>query len=93
MNTLREVIAVILYCIAIILTIFMFTNAFSWTLLALAIITYLSAYWTWPSKREGQRDDNYWWLDIIELLIELPFRIIGWLFRALKKTDASDIDF
>ena len=92
MNTFREVIAVILYCIAIVLTIFMFANTFKWTLLAMAILAYLAAYWIWPSKREGQRDDNHWWLDITELLIELPFRIIGWLFKSLKNSDVPDID-
>lgn len=92
MIVLREIIATILLIAAILLTIYICTNIFSWGYLALAIGSYIAAYWIWPSKRQGQRDDNYIWFDIIEFLIELPFRIVFWLFRSFKDGDGPGID-
>jgi len=85
-------IAVILFTIAVSLTIYICLDIFSWSYLALAIICYLAAYWIWPSKKQGQREDNSIWLDIIEFLIEVPFRIIHGIFRLFKDNDGPNID-
>jgi hypothetical protein len=92
MNPLREFIATLFFIVAIVLTIYLCTNQFHWGYLFIAIGCYIAAYWIWPSKKDGQRADDYWWLDILELFIELPFRLIGWLLRALKNKDTPDID-
>ncbi len=92
MNVIREIIAVTLFIVAILLTIYICIDTFSWGYLAIAIVCYLAAYWIWPSKRQGQRDDNYIWLDIIELLIEIPFRIVYGILRLFKNSDGAGID-
>lgn len=92
MNIIREIIAVILFIVAILLTIYNCIDTFSWAYLILAIACYLAAYSIWPSKRQGQRDDHSVWLDIIELLIEIPFRIVRGAFRLFKESEVPGID-
>ena len=92
MNIIREIIAVVLFIVAILLTVYICTDTFSWTYLAMAIACYLAAYSIWPSKRQGQRDDNSVLLDIIELLTEIPFRIIQGLLKLFKDSDGPGVD-
>lgn len=92
MNIIREIIAVILFIVAISLTVYICIDTFSWGYLISAIVCYLAAYSIWPSKRQGQRDDNYVWLDIIEVLIEIPFILVRGILRLFKDKDGVDID-
>ncbi len=92
MSIIREIIAVTLFIIAISLTIYICIDTFSWAYLVIALACYLAAYSIWPSKRQGQRDDNSVWLDIIELLIEIPFRIVYGILRLFKNSDGPGID-
>lgn len=92
MNVIREIIATFLFIIAVVLTIYICTNTFGWAYLFVAILCYFAAYLIWPSKRGGQRDDSYIWLDILEFFIEIPFRVIMWLIRLLKHSDGPGID-
>lgn len=92
MTIIREITGAILFIIAVGLTIYICTNIFSWAFLIIAIVCYLAAYWIWPSKKDGQREESYLLLDIIEILIDLPFRIILWLLRFLKNSDGTGVD-
>jgi hypothetical protein len=66
MNIIREIIAIFLFIVAVLSMIYICIDTFSWICLAIAIACYLAAYSIWPSKRQGQRDDNSVWLDIID---------------------------
>jgi hypothetical protein len=65
-------------------------------MLIIALVCFVLAYLIWPSKRQGQRHEDNWPLDVMEILIELPAEIIFWVFRMIghlfRKGDGIDID-
>lgn len=56
-----------------------------WLLLVLAALCFIIAYHIWPSKRRGKREDEYYWADLIEIIIELPIMIFLRIFRLLVR--------
>lgn len=83
MNLFRGIIALGLFIAGIFFTIKFFVSGYDGFIAALAILMFISAYIIWPSKKRGGRDDGYWWADALEILIELPFDIMIWLFRLI----------
>lgn len=58
----------------------LFTDGYEWWVIAGIAAFFMAAYWIWPSKRKGQRHDNYVFLDLVEMVVELPARItLGFL--------------
>lgn len=94
MEKLRGVVAVVVFIIGICLLIKLCVDPFEWTLLIIAITCLLLAYFIWPSKKNNHREDNIY-LDVLEIIIELPLEIFIWLFRILvrvfHKADFPDI--
>lgn len=85
MNIFREIISVIAFLVAIYFVVDFFNSGFNWLDLIIGILCFFSAYLIWPSKRLGQRDDDHWLLNCLEVLIELPTEIVLWVFRPLAK--------
>lgn len=96
MTLIRAIAATIFFFVGIVCTVKLFTTPFEWTMLIIALVCFVLAYLIWPSKRQGQRQEDSWPLDAMEILIELPAEIIFWVFRMLghlfRKDDGIDID-
>jgi len=82
MIKLRELIAIITFLAGILLLIKLCLHPFVWVTLIVAIICFVFAYLMWPSKKKGQREEDNWFLDIMEIMIELPLELFLWTFRA-----------
>jgi hypothetical protein len=95
MERLREVVAVFLFLLGIILVVDAFIGQFDLLFLLTGFVCLLLAYFIWPSKKNSHREDNIY-LDIMEFAIELPFDILLWvvrfLMRVFRKADLPDID-
>ena len=99
MNLLRAIIAIAFFAVGVYLTIEVIVGAYTAMFLLGSFGAFLLAYLTWPSKKRGQREDDYVFFDVLELFIELPIEILLWLFRLLGRFIKSggdaglDIDF
>ncbi|WP_428036431.1 hypothetical protein, partial [Amphritea sp.] len=97
METVREIVATILFVMGIVLLVSVGIDSFSWFALVAAVICLYLAFLIWPSQVRGQRQPGHPLLDILEFIIELPFDVFVWLFRGLKtlfqgKNGGIDID-
>ncbi|MET1076854.1 MAG: hypothetical protein ABWY06_02425 [Pseudomonas sp.] len=81
MATLREIAATLLFVLAMALVIQLFASGFAWGSLLGALLCFALAYACWPSRRRGQRDDASGWIDLFEVVIELPVQALLWLLR------------
>lgn len=86
MTELREFVAVLVFIVGCATSYTLFTEGFVWEMLALAFGCFLLAYFIWPSKRKGQRRDESWWIDYIELVVEFPIRALLFFLRSLSRT-------
>jgi hypothetical protein len=96
MDILKEILSVLLFVASIVLSAHVISNEFSWLYLALVVTGFVSAYLIWPSKKRGKRNDENLFLDLLEIIIELPVELLLWLFRLFGRffrTDSGGIDF
>ncbi|GAA5315157.1 MAG: hypothetical protein AseanaTS_03610 [Candidatus Pelagadaptatus aseana] len=91
MNTFRELSSCVLFMIALLLLFEIFTAGFSWVFAGGSVVFFVLAYLVWPSKKKGQRNDDHWYLDVLEVVIELPIELVLRLFRFLARV-AKDKD-
>lgn len=92
MNTLRECGAVLLFLAALASVVHGLSSGPWWPCLGLAALGFALAYWLWPSRRRGQRQDEHYWLDLLEILVELPVNLLLWLLRLLARPFRDGID-
>ncbi len=81
MTLLREIVAVLVFVIACSGVMELVVDGFSWATLGLVCFLFWLAWWIWPSKRKGQRSDDNRFMDILEIVIELPLEMLLWLLR------------
>jgi membrane protein implicated in regulation of membrane protease activity len=93
MELLRAFLSIACFCLGIYFCIDFFLSNYDWTPLVFAVMAFLLAYFIWPSRRRGKREEEHAWLDFIEIVIELPVEIGLWMFRLFtrlfKDGDAS----
>ena len=62
---------------------------FDWLLLFASIFGYVIAHYIWPPKHDGESH----WYDLLEYVVDLPFRILGSSLRAIgsaiKNSDST----
>lgn len=80
---LREMTAIVLWVTSLILILICVFSEFSSARIFIAMICLVAAYFIWPSKQSGRRDDNHWWLDLAELLIEGPILLVRLIIKLL----------
>lgn len=80
METLRELIATLIFIAGTIL-IFSVFGEFHWVTFGGGFTCFIVAYFIWPSKKRGQRERENFFLDILEFVIELPIELLMWVFR------------
>lgn len=98
MIVLREISAAMIFVVGVVFLFDILSAGFSWEAILLSLFCFVLAYVIWPSKKKGQRQDYYGFLDVLEFVIEMPFEILKWFFRLLGrifsgKGDGIDIDF
>ena len=100
MEALKELLATLSFIIGMVLLLSVGFSGFNWFELFFCITCLGLAYFIWPSKKRGQRESDNLFLDILEIIIELPVDIFTWLLRLLSRIfrnkDGSvdiDIDF
>ncbi len=85
METLRAILSIACFCFGIYFCVDFFSSNYDWMLLFLAFMAFLFAYFIWPSRRRGKREEEHAWLDFIEIIIELPVEAGLWIFRLFKR--------
>lgn len=81
METLKELIAMLIFVAGSVL-IFSVFDQFHWGNFWGGISCFVVAYYIWPSRKRGYREQENTFLDIVELVIELPVEIFLWIFRS-----------
>ena len=81
MDILRLIISVVIFCISTYLIYDLVVNGFSWPVLIVCISGFLVTHYIWP---DNKIKDNIWF-DLLEIIIELPFRTISLLLRSIGK--------
>ncbi len=97
MIIIRAITATIIFLLGIFFLVKLFTAPFELINLIIALVCFALAYFIWPSKKQGQRYEDNWFLDVMEILIEFPIEAVFWIFRMIgnlfRKGDGIDIDF
>lgn len=84
METLRECLAIFIFMLAVAL-IYAVIDDFSWGSVLTSVGCFIIAYFIWPSKRRGQRNQENRFVDIIEIIIELPVEFFMWILRFIGR--------
>lgn len=92
MNEIRVVIAILLFFTNGYLIFDLAANGFAWGLLFIILVLFVLIHYIWP--KDYKKDSA--WLELIELVIDLPFRMIASFLRGLgrlfRSSDGIDID-
>ena len=81
MIILREITGFLLFLIGIALIFALDESVNIWIQIIAVAACFIIGYLIWPSKRKGQRNnDNYFW-DWFEVILELPFLILRAVFK------------
>lgn len=81
MDLIRTIVATILFCASTYLVYDLIANGFDILILVFCIGGYLLAHYVLP-KRTTEFGD---WFDILELVIDLPYRIIALGIRSISR--------
>jgi len=91
-NELRVVLAVLLFFTNCYLIYDLIANGFEWFLLFIILGLFVLIHYIWP---KNYKEDSSW-LELLEFVIDLPFRLIASFFRGLgrlfRSSDGIDID-
>ena len=85
MNIIREITSIIIFFAALYCALDLFISGFNGLSLAAGALCFVLAYGIWPSKKRGQRHNDNWVIDLLEVVIELPVEMTIWLIRTLVK--------
>lgn len=89
-EVLRMVLATLLLLVGIACLVQGFSQGPLWPCLIGMVVCWVLAYWLWPRNREWDSP----WLDVLELVIELPVNAVLWLLRLLGRLfrDVDGVD-
>lgn len=76
MIVLREITAFLLLFTGITLIVALDESVAIWVQIISVAACFIFSYLIWPSKRKGQRNNNNYFWDWFELILELPFQIL-----------------
>lgn len=89
-DAIRLFVAVALFCLGIYLVFDLFVSGFSFVVMVSAIICFVLAHYIKP--KGSIFDDLASVFDFIDFVIDIPFRVIAGLLRALIKPFKGDFD-
>ena len=82
MDVARVVIATFLFCVSSYLVYDLFALGFSWPVFFVCIGGYILVHYIWP--KNSSNDST--WCDILELIVDLPYRSIAFAIRSIGRT-------
>jgi hypothetical protein len=85
----RLIIAIILFTLGAYLIVDLFISGFDLVLLVAALGCFALAYHIKPRHKSDEYDAIF---DIVDLIVELPFRVIAFLLRGLGRIFKDGID-
>lgn len=80
MDGFMLVVAIFLSCISCYLVADLVMSGFSWTVLCAAVIGFVLVHCIWPRNRANESV----WYEFLELVFDLPYRVIAGALRALR---------
>ena len=93
-NEIRLFLAATFFCFGLYLVYDLFANGFSWVVMACAVACFILAHYVKPDRDAG---DGSVLIDIIDFIIDIPFKTIAICLRAISKPfkggDVDGIDF
>lgn len=89
MDIIRVVVAVCIFCTSSYLVIDLFVNSFNLVVLGTAVAGFVLAHYAWPKNNKEYSA----WYDILEYMIDIPYRCIALCLRTIGKVvrDSCDI--
>ena len=89
-NELRLLLAVLLFCLGIYLIWDLFATGFDFIVLVSSIFCFIAAHYVKPKSNDSDEPSAAW--DLIDLVIDIPFRAISIFLRAISKPFKGDVD-
>lgn len=83
MNDLRALLAIALWLISAYLIYDLVVEGFDWVVMLASVSGFWLAHVVWPS---GHGHEDHWY-DVFELIIDLPFKAIAKMLRAIRFWD------
>ncbi len=81
MNKFRVVIAIMIFSVSSYLLYDLIANGFEWFVLFVVIGGYVLVHFAWPKSRADERA----WYDVLEIIFDLPYRLIALLVRSIGR--------
>ena len=88
---LRFLLAVALFAVGCYLIYDLFSTYFDIYVLVAALVSLVMAHYVKPKIDVSNKPDSYNWFDALDLLLDIPFRILSIGLRGLWKVGKSDI--
>ena len=94
MASIRYILAILCFCLGVYLVYDLFASGFDWMILLAAIASFVIAHIIKPKTDDHSASD---FLDVLDVVIELPFRSLALILRSLsgifrKGSDGIDFD-
>jgi hypothetical protein len=81
-NEIRLLLACVFFCLGLYLVYDLFANGFSWVVLVCTVACFVLAHYVKPDRDAG---DGSVLIDIVDLIIDIPFKAIAIFLRAASK--------
>lgn len=95
MDNVRVFLSTLIFVLGCYLLIFLYWDGFNFFILAGAIVSFCVAHYLLPKDRR-KNDERFEFLDLLELIIDIPFSVIEFFFkfigRLFKGKDGVDFD-
>lgn len=81
MDVVRIIAATVIFAISTYLVYDLFANGFSWIVLLFCLGGYVLVHYIWPKNTSSDSS----WFDLLELIVDLPFRSIAFAIRSIGR--------
>jgi hypothetical protein len=81
-NEIRLLLAAAFFCLGLYLVYDLFANGFSWAVLVFTVACFVLAHYVKPDRDAG---DGSVLIDIVDLIIDIPFKAIAICLRAISR--------
>lgn len=89
-NEIRLLLAVLLFCLGVYLIWDLFAAGFDFIVLVSSLLCFIVAHYIKP--KSSDRDDSSVVWDIVDFIVDIPFKTISIFLRAISKPFKGDID-
>ena len=90
LDEIRLFVAVLLFCLGLYLVWDLFATGFDVIVLGSSLLCFVAAHYIKPKPND--RDDSSVVWDILDFIVDIPFRAISIFLRAISKPFKGDVD-